>query len=53
VRHQTDSYREALAKHEERFQNNKKNMERLLKWKKALKQAADLSGYHFNLKYPY
>nr|WIL60024.1 nodulation protein [Melilotus officinalis] len=49
VRHQNDGYGEALAKHEDRFQNNKKNMERLLKWRKALKQAADLSGYHFNL----
>ncbi|GAU12958.1 hypothetical protein TSUD_97690 [Trifolium subterraneum] len=50
VRHQNDSYGEALTKHEERFQNNKENMERLLKWKIALKQAADLSGYHFNLR---
>nr|WIL60025.1 nodulation protein [Melilotus officinalis] len=46
VRHQNDSYGEALAKHEERFQNN---MERLLKWKIALNEAANLSGYHFNL----
>ena len=52
VRHQNDSYREALAKHEEGFQNNKENMERLLKWKKALNQAANLSGHHFNLGYP-
>jgi len=52
VRHQNDSYREALAKHEKSFQNNKENMDRLLKWKIALNQAADLSGYHFNLGYP-
>ncbi|KEH37535.1 putative TIR domain, winged helix-turn-helix DNA-binding domain-containing protein [Medicago truncatula] len=48
VRHQNDSYGEALAKHEEGFQNSKENMERLLKWKKALNQAANLSGHHFN-----
>ncbi|CAJ2667222.1 unnamed protein product [Trifolium pratense] len=53
VRHQTGSYGEALAKHEERFQNNSEkdknnNMERLHKWKMALKHAANLSGYHFN-----
>ena len=52
VRHQNDSYGEALAKYEERFQNNEKNMERLLKWKIALNKVADLSGYHFNLGYP-
>nr|WIL60022.1 nodulation protein [Melilotus officinalis] len=28
VRHQNDSYHEALANHEERFKNNKQNMER-------------------------
>ncbi|RHN52377.1 putative TIR domain, winged helix-turn-helix DNA-binding domain-containing protein [Medicago truncatula] len=49
VRHQNYSYGEALAKHEERFQKSKKNMERLLKWKIALNKVADLSGYHFNL----
>ncbi|PNX78586.1 disease resistance-like protein, partial [Trifolium pratense] len=53
VRHQTGSYGEALAKHEERFQNNSEkdknnNMERLHKWKMALNHAANLSGYHFN-----
>jgi hypothetical protein len=52
VRHKNYSYGEALAKHEERFQNNTKNIERLLKWKKALNQAADLAGYHFNIGYP-
>nr|AFK40105.1 unknown [Medicago truncatula] len=52
VRHQNYSYGEALAKHEERFQKSKKNMERVLKWKIALNKVADLSGYHFNLGYP-
>nr|KYP42913.1 TMV resistance protein N [Cajanus cajan] len=43
VRHQKGSYGEALAKHEERF----KAKERLEKWKMALHQVANLSGYHF------
>ncbi|KAL2337106.1 hypothetical protein Fmac_011552 [Flemingia macrophylla] len=41
VRHQKGSYEEALAKHEKRF----KHM--LQKWKMALHQVANLSGYHF------
>nr|WIL60026.1 nodulation protein [Melilotus officinalis] len=49
VRKQNGSYGEALAQHEEVFQNNKENMERLLKWKKALNQAANLSGHPFNI----
>ncbi|XP_061353640.1 TMV resistance protein N-like [Gastrolobium bilobum] len=53
VRHQSGSYGEALAKHEERFKHNKEefneNMERLVKWKMALKQAANLSGKDFKL----
>ncbi|XP_024641865.1 disease resistance protein RPV1 [Medicago truncatula] len=46
VRHRKGSYGEALAEHEKRFQNDPKNMERLQGWKKALSQAANLSGYH-------
>ncbi|XP_039683142.1 disease resistance protein RPV1 isoform X2 [Medicago truncatula] len=46
VRHHTCSYGEALAEHEKRFQNDKDNMERLERWKVALSQAANLSGYH-------
>ncbi|KAK2367533.1 TMV resistance protein N [Trifolium repens] len=53
VRDQTGSYGKALAKHKINFQNNLEkysdNMERLLKWKMALNQAANLSGYHYNL----
>jgi hypothetical protein len=45
------SFAEALAMHERRFQNDEENMERFLKWKKALKQAANLSGYHFKFGY--
>ncbi|RZB92294.1 TMV resistance protein N [Glycine soja] len=44
VRHQNGSYEEALAKHEERFKAEK---EKLQKWKMALHQVANLSGYHF------
>ncbi|MCI22347.1 disease resistance protein, partial [Trifolium medium] len=51
VRHQNNSYAEALAKHETRFQNNNENMKRLLKWMIALSHAANLSGYHFNLSF--
>ncbi|KAG4380633.1 hypothetical protein GLYMA_16G211400v4 [Glycine max] len=53
VRHQSGSYGEALAMHEERFtsskENLKENMERLQKWKMALNQAADVSGKHYKL----
>ncbi|XP_020222472.1 disease resistance protein RPP5 isoform X3 [Cajanus cajan] len=44
VRYQKSSYGEALAKHEERFEHN---MEKLQKWKMALHQVANLSGFHF------
>ncbi|AES76139.1 disease resistance protein (TIR-NBS-LRR class), putative [Medicago truncatula] len=47
VRHYNNRYGEALTEFEERFQNNKENMERLQKWKIALNQAYNLSGYHF------
>jgi len=55
VRHQTGFYGKDIANHEKRFQNNKKkykdNMERLLNWKAALTQTANLAGYHFDLGY--
>jgi len=55
VRHQKGSYGEALARHEERFKAKKErlnqNMERLEKWKMALHQVANLSGYHFKQGY--
>ncbi|RZB61997.1 TMV resistance protein N isoform B [Glycine soja] len=44
VRYQKGSYGEALAKLETRYQHDP---EKLQKWKMALKQVADLSGYHF------
>jgi hypothetical protein len=52
VRHHTGSYGEHLTKHENSFQNNNENMERLKQWKVALNQAANLSGNHFSPGYP-
>ncbi|XP_057445938.1 disease resistance protein RUN1-like [Lotus japonicus] len=46
VRHQTGVYAEAMVKHEERFQDDR---EKVQKWRKALCQAANLSGWHFQL----
>lgn len=46
VRHQKGTYGEALAKHQKRFK-----AEKLQKWKMALQQVADLSGYHFKHGY--
>lgn len=44
VRHQMGSYEEALNSLKDRFKDDK---EKLQKWRTALRQAADLSGYHF------
>ncbi|XP_072070348.1 disease resistance protein Roq1 isoform X3 [Arachis hypogaea] len=44
VRHQRGSYAEALAKHEERYQDDKGKVK---KWRNALLEAANLSGWHF------
>nr|ACM89624.1 disease resistance-like protein [Glycine max]ACU15631.1 unknown [Glycine max] len=44
VRHQKGSYGEAMTYHQKRFKANK---EKLQKWRMALHQVADLSGYHF------
>ncbi|MED6120235.1 hypothetical protein PIB30_019025 [Stylosanthes scabra] len=55
VRHLRGTYGEALAMHEERFKSGEegsymvKNMQKLEKWKTALKRAANLSGYHFKI----
>ncbi|KEH26698.1 disease resistance protein (TIR-NBS-LRR class) [Medicago truncatula] len=50
VQQHTCSYGEDLTKHEEKFQNNKKNMERSHQWKIALTQSANLSGHPALLK---
>ncbi|MED6143249.1 hypothetical protein PIB30_004335 [Stylosanthes scabra] len=44
VRHQRNSFGEAMAKHEKRF---KDDLNKVQKWKEALHQVANLSGYHF------
>ena len=44
IRNQSGSYAEALIKHEERFQDDKG---RVQKWRVALHEAANLSGWHF------
>ncbi|XP_022640259.1 TMV resistance protein N isoform X2 [Vigna radiata var. radiata] len=52
VRHQKGSYGEALARHEERLKADNierlnRHMEKLEKWKMALHQVANLSGFHY------
>ncbi|XP_045810024.1 disease resistance protein RPV1-like [Trifolium pratense] len=42
VRNQTGSYEEAFVKHEERFQGN---LAKVQKWREALREAANLSGW--------
>ncbi|MED6133274.1 hypothetical protein PIB30_026858 [Stylosanthes scabra] len=46
MRRQKGTYEDAFTKHEERFKDDK---EKVLTWREALKQAADLSGNHFKL----
>lgn len=48
VRHQRDTYEEAFCMLEEKFRDN---MEKVKKWRLALTQAANLSGWHFNNGY--
>lgn len=48
VRHQRGNYEEAFTKHEKRFNNDKKKVK---KWKQALKDAADIAGFHFKPGY--
>ncbi|XP_035546679.1 TMV resistance protein N-like [Juglans regia] len=45
VRHQKSSFKEALARHEEKFKDDAK----VQRWKTALKQVADLSGLHLKI----
>ncbi|XP_061337739.1 disease resistance protein Roq1-like [Gastrolobium bilobum] len=44
VRKQRGTFGEAMAMHGERFNDN---MNKLLKWRMALQQVANLSGYHY------
>ncbi|KAL3739650.1 hypothetical protein ACJRO7_020981 [Eucalyptus globulus] len=45
VREGGESYRKALDKHEDKF---RKDLEKVKKWKKALFDAGNLSGWHLN-----
>jgi hypothetical protein len=45
VRHQRRTFEEAFARHEKRFQTD---MERVQKWRKALTEAANCSGWNLN-----
>ncbi|CAL9004936.1 unnamed protein product [Prunus brigantina] len=44
VRHQRRSYGDAFVHHERKFKDDK---EKVLKWRRALTEAANLSGWHF------
>jgi len=48
IRHLTGTYAEAFAKHEVRFEDEKDMVQ---KWKDALCQAANMSGWHFKPGY--
>ncbi|XP_028785831.1 TMV resistance protein N [Neltuma alba] len=50
VRRQRKNYREVFAQHERRFKNDK---EKVQKWRQALQDAANLSGFHFKPGYQY
>ncbi|XP_020999566.1 disease resistance protein RPV1 [Arachis duranensis] len=45
VRHLKNSFGEAIAKHEKRYKDDMSN--KVDKWKQALQQVANFSGYHF------
>ncbi|XP_057761743.1 disease resistance protein Roq1-like [Arachis stenosperma] len=45
LRHLKNSFGEAMAKHENRYKDHMNN--KVDTWKKALKEVANLSGYHF------
>ncbi|RDY07086.1 TMV resistance protein N, partial [Mucuna pruriens] len=49
VRHQQGSYAQALAMHETKITD----MERIKRWRFALQEAANLSGWHFKHGYEY
>ncbi|XLU55315.1 hypothetical protein S245_049963 [Arachis hypogaea] len=49
VRHQNNSFKEAFDKHQHRL---KGNMMKVQSWRLALKEASNLSGFHYPSKYP-
>ncbi|MED6180965.1 hypothetical protein PIB30_014944 [Stylosanthes scabra] len=48
VRHQNNSFKEAFDKHQHRF---KGDITKVQNWSSALKEASDLSGFHYPSKY--
>ncbi|XP_030958721.1 TMV resistance protein N-like [Quercus lobata] len=48
VRNQKGKFGKALAKHEEKFKDSKK----IQRWREALREAANISGCHYNQCYP-
>ena len=47
VRNQKGKFGEALSKHEEKLKDNKK----VQRWREALHEAANISGWHYNHEY--
>ncbi|KAG5574181.1 hypothetical protein H5410_054315 [Solanum commersonii] len=45
VRHQSESFAEAFAKHESRYKDDVEGMQKVQRWRTALSEAADLKGY--------
>ena len=48
VRNQNGKFGEAFMKHEEKFKDNKKKVQ---KWRAALKEASNISGWHYKNEY--
>ncbi|XP_030958194.1 TMV resistance protein N-like isoform X3 [Quercus lobata] len=49
VRNQNGKFGEAFTKHEEKFKDNKKKVQR---WRAALKEASNISGWHYKNDHP-
>ncbi|XP_050275084.1 disease resistance protein RPV1-like isoform X3 [Quercus robur] len=49
VRNQNGKFGEAFTKHEEKFKDNKKKVHR---WRAALKEASNISGWHYKNNHP-
>ncbi|OIW05975.1 hypothetical protein TanjilG_11662 [Lupinus angustifolius] len=50
VRKQSGNYEKAFGEHEERFKENKQMMVQIQKWKEALTQVANVSGWNLQNK---
>ena len=48
VRNQNEMFGEAFTKHEDKFKDNKKKVQR---WRAALKEASNISGWHYKNEY--